>query len=220
MYDVRVSAGRIDRSTRRGAPGASKAAPAIETWPLTRDRWRDLRALFSTSAVTRHCWCMWPRMASDYRARGDAANERAFRRVVETADAPPGVLAYVDGVPAGWCAVAPRADYPRLAGSPATRALDGADAWSIVCFYIRREARGRGVARHLLAAAVSLALEHGARIIEGYPIDGRGDPFHGTLAAFESAGFREVARRVANRPFMRYVARPRARRTARRTSGS
>jgi GNAT superfamily N-acetyltransferase len=181
------------------------AAPAIETHPLTPDRWRDLSDLFATSAVTRNCWCMWPRITTDYRTQTDAGNRRAFKRVVDTATAPPGVLAYVDGEPAGWCAVAPREDYGRLARSRVTAPLDELPVWSVVCFFIRRGMRKQGLTKALLSAAVLLAAEHGAKIVEGYPVEGKGDPFHGVASVFKAAGFKEVARRTPNRPFMRYT---------------
>ncbi len=176
----------------------------IETHALTPDRWRDLSELFSTSAVTRHCWCIWPRTTADYHQQTDATNKRSFRKIVETEPSPPGVLAYVDGVTAGWCAVAPREQYTRLVRSRATAQLDDAQVWSVVCFFIRRGMRGKGLATTLLSAAVDLAAHHGATIVEGYPVEGSGDPFHGVASVFTSIGFKEVARRVPNRPFMRY----------------
>jgi GNAT superfamily N-acetyltransferase len=181
--------------------------PLIETYPLTPGRWRDVSELFNTSATTRHCWCLWPRITTDYRTHTDASNRRSFKKVVDTAKAPPGVLAYGDGVPAGWCAVAPRDDYSRLARSRTTAPLDEQPVWSVVCFFIRRGMRGQGLTGALLAAAVDLATQHGAKIVEGYPVEGSGDPFHGVASVFKAAGFKEVARRAPNRPFMRYRTR-------------
>ena len=57
---------------------------------------------------------MWPRLVGrEYRRRRGAPNRRAFQRLVE-AGPPPGVLAYVGGEPAGWCAIAPRHRLARL----------------------------------------------------------------------------------------------------------
>jgi hypothetical protein len=96
----------------------------IDTHPLTPDRWRDFAALMNSRFDTRHCWCMWPRLATNYKLRTGAANKRSIKHIVDTAKAPPGVLAYVNGVPAGWCAVAPREEYPKLARSRATGPVD------------------------------------------------------------------------------------------------
>jgi GNAT superfamily N-acetyltransferase len=166
---------------------------------------------------TRHCWCMWPRLATDYKARTGAANRRAIKKVVDTAAAPPGVLAYVQGEPAGWCAVAPREEYRRLERSRATLPFDDQPVWSVVCFYIRRDGRGMGLSRTLLSAAVDLAIQHGATIVEAYPVEGTRNLFRGVPSVFRDTGFKEVARRLANRPLMRYhhtpAKRPRRRGT-------
>ena len=178
--------------------------------PLTPERWPDLAALFDANTVTRSCNCMWFRQTGREHAKnGAAGNRRAFEKVVRTADAPPGVIAYVGGRPAGWCAVAPRAAYPRLQRSPALKPVDDEPAWSITCFFIASEARGLGIARLLLDAAVGLATAHGARIVEGYPVDPAAGPvsvdgaFHGLLPWFVGAGFVEAARRRPARPIMR-----------------
>ena len=73
---------------------------------------------------------------------------------------------------------------------------------------VRREHRGAGVANRLLAAAVDHARAHGARVIEGYPIDtdrtkaSSNDLFHGALSSFADAGFTEVARPAPARPIV------------------
>src|SRR5262245_35503872 len=110
----------------------------VETYPLTPDRWRDFVAIMSARFDTRHCWCMWPRLATDYRERSGETNRRSIKKVVDTASAPPGILAYVNGVPAGWCAVAPRSEYSKLDRSRVTAAVDEQPVWSIVCFSVLR----------------------------------------------------------------------------------
>jgi len=184
--------------------------PSIETHPLTPDRWDDLDALFQANAVTRNCWCMWFRQTTEQaRRNGGAPNRRAFRRIVDTAPAPPGIIAYIGGKPAGWCAVAPRDDYTRVARSRALKPIDDRPAWSIVCFFIARDARGAGLSRRLIDAATALARQHGARLIEAYPVDPSLGPvdaesaYHGLQPMFERAGFREAARRTPRRPIMR-----------------
>jgi GNAT superfamily N-acetyltransferase len=182
----------------------------IETHPLTPDRWDDLAALFETNAVTRGCWCMWFRLPTDEfrRCSGDG-NRAAFRAIVEAAAVPPGVLAYLDGKPAGWCAVAPRDEYTRIGRSRTLKPVDDQPAWSIVCFFVAKHARGSGVTHCLLDAAVAFAKRDGAKIIEGYPVDsslGQVTPdaaYHGLQPLFERAGFGETARRSPKRPIMR-----------------
>jgi GNAT superfamily N-acetyltransferase len=95
--------------------------------------------------------------------------------------------------------------------------VDAAPVWSVTCFFVARDWRGRGLTVRLLKAAAALARHHGARWIEGYPVDTRGGRtadafvFTGTLGAFRSAGFREVARRSPTRPVMRRALRASAR---------
>ncbi len=64
----------------------------------------------------------------------------------------------------------------------------------------------------LLRAATEHALERGAAIVEGYPIESKKrlpdawEAYMGSIAAFRDAGFVEVARRSERRPIMRWVA--------------
>ncbi len=138
------------------------------------------------------CWCMAYR---DSRVPND---ERAAYMQNECATKPgPGVLAYVDGEPAGWCSVAPRPSYRRLMNSRTIPVLDE-QAWSIVCFVVRAGYRGQGLMHDLLDGAVAHASKHGAKAVEGYPaeVDGRLDTitgYMGTTALFEAHGFTRVA---------------------------
>lgn len=93
--------------------------------------------------------------------------------------------------------------------------LDDRPVWSIVCFFVDRAARGRGVAERLLRGAVDYARSKGATLIEAYPIDKNERSeneaaFVGTKAIFDRAGFKEVARRRPTRPVMRRALRRRA----------
>ena len=138
------------------------------------------------------CWCM------AYRdSRVDAADRPAAMRQECSADPGPGVLAYVDGEVAAWCSIAPRRTLRRLVRSR-TIPMPDADAWSAVCFVVRAGYRRRGLLRPLLAGAVDHAAAHGARAVEGYPVDpgdGRVDVisgYVGTTRVFEDAGFVRV----------------------------
>src|SRR5207247_9676887 len=98
----------------------------------------------------------------------------------------------------------PRPQYGRIMRSrrigPNPEDADDDRIWSVVCFWIPRSERGKGVANELLQGAVERARERGASHLEAYPVDtasGRrpaANPFPGTLAMFERAGFKEVAR--------------------------
>ena len=152
---------------------------------------------------------MWWRRTSGDFSRGKGAGNRAALRRLVAKGPPPGLLAYVDGEPAGWCALAPREAYTRLERSRVLKSIDDRPVWSVPCFFVARPHRGAGVTVRLLRAAAAHARRQGARILEGYPTDTRDrrSPdvwvFTGLLPAFQKAGFREVARRSRTRPIMR-----------------
>jgi GNAT superfamily N-acetyltransferase len=142
---------------------------------------------------------------------GGAMNRRGLQARIDE-DPPPGLLGYdEDGVPVGWCAVAPRVEYGRVLRSRTTKPEDPDDpaVWAITCFYIKRGHRGHGVASALLDAAIALAKQQGATAIEGYPVDPLGrrrqnaELYYGTFAMFRAGGFSEVERRSSTRPIMR-----------------
>lgn len=177
--------------------------------PVSVSRWKDLEQLFGPNGGCAGCWCMWFRISSsEFRARHGEHNRRALRRLVGGATAP-GVIAYQRGQPVGWCAVAPRDQYPRILRSRPLAPVDDRPAWAVTCFYIAPALRSAGVSRPLLEGAVKLARRHGARLIEGYPIDPvtrqitNSEAYHGLESTFRSCGFREVERRSPNRPIMR-----------------
>lgn len=188
-------------------------SPGIEVHPLTPDRWPDLEAVFGERGASGGCWCMWWRQSNrEYQANHGEPNRRAFQGIVASGRVP-GLLAYVDGQPAGWCAVAPRDEYTRVQSSRTVKPIDDQPAWAIVCFFTHRKYRSRGLAKVLLQAAVEHAVANGARIVEGYPVDPQSerisasDGFHGFVSTFRAAGFQEVARHKESRPIMRYYAR-------------
>lgn len=177
--------------------------------PLTPDRWADLEVLFGPRGAVGGCWCMTMRIPrSTYeREKGDG-NRRSFREIVHASPAP-GVLAYADDGPVGWCAVGPREDFTVLSRSRILAPVDDTPVWSVTCFFIAREHRRRGLSVQLLRRAVSLAASQGATTVEGYPVDPRKPEVPtvfahtGFVSTFRAAGFTEVARRSETRPIMR-----------------
>jgi GNAT superfamily N-acetyltransferase len=168
--------------------------------------------LFGRSGAYANCWCMWWRVSSKEFDEGVRGGNRAALEALVADGREPGLLAYREGRPAGWCAVAPRSEFPRILRSPVLKPAEatGDDVWSVNCFYIARDARRSGVGTALLDAAVELARERGAGVLEGYPIDtSAGDRtrpaaelFTGTLDLFTRAGFDVVARRKPARPIV------------------
>ena len=175
----------------------------------------DVVTLFGPRGACAGCWCMWPRLAAaEFRHGSGDGNRRRLQQLVRS-DARTGLLAYSNGEPVGWIALAPRTEYPRLDRSRVLAPVDDKPVWSVTCFFVRRDWRKRGLTVRLLREASKFAATRGGRILEGYPIDARkraADAFvwTGLAATFERAGFHEVARRSATRPIMRRALRPAA----------
>jgi GNAT superfamily N-acetyltransferase len=156
---------------------------------------------------------MWYRQTrAEFGRNRGAKNKRAIKRLVEAGRAP-GILAYAGREAVGWCSVAPREEFTRLARSRASKPVDDRPVWSVVCFFVKKEYRRRGVTAALLAAAAQHVAQRGGKSLEGYPIESRAkrmaDAFAwvGFDSAFRRAGFREVARHTPTRPIMRRVVR-------------
>jgi GNAT superfamily N-acetyltransferase len=192
----------------------SSGRPALRILPLTPARWEDFEALFGPRGACAGCWCMEPRLSRAAWERGQGAkNRRSMKRRVDAGERPPGLLAYSGKTPVGWISIEPRAAFLKLSRSRVLAPVDDAPVWSIVCFFVDRAHRGRGVSVALIKGAVDYARRQGARIVEGYPVEPKTTPMPpvfahmGLAAAYRRAGFREVARRSATRPIMRRTLR-------------
>jgi GNAT superfamily N-acetyltransferase len=177
----------------------------LEILPLADERLPDLAALFGQGGDPKWCWCAWFRVRGRDWTNATAADNRAVleEAVRRTPDRAPGLIAYAQGEAVGWVSLAPREDFARLEHSTVLKRVDDRPVWSIVCFVVGRRARRQGVAAALLDAAIAYAAEHGATLLEAYPVDTAGERivsanvYHGTLSMFERAGFEVVARRKA-----------------------
>ncbi len=181
----------------------------FEAHPLTSDRWNDFEALFGSKGACGGCWCMFPRLRrSEYeRLKGDG-NRRAMKKLVDSGRAP-GLLGYVEAKPVAWCSVEPRELIGSLARSRILAPVDDEPVWSIVCLFIEKSHRGRGLSTKMIEAALRYARSEGASIVEAYPVDPKKTPmpavfaYPGIASAYLAEGFREVARRSETRPVMR-----------------
>jgi GNAT superfamily N-acetyltransferase len=185
----------------------------VDMHPVTPDRWSDLERLFGARGACGGCWCMWWRLSrAEFGARKGDKNKRTLRRIVASGSEP-GVLAYEGAEPIGWCAVAPRTEYPALERSRVLSPVDDTPVWSITCLFIAKAYRRRGLSSSLIDAASMHAARHGARMVEGYPVIARTgampDAFAwtGLAQSFVRAGFTECARRSPTRPIMRRAVR-------------
>ncbi len=185
--------------------------------PLTPDTWADLEDLFAQrgGSIVRACWCMYYRYSAAEAREHTKQDSKAELRRLASCEQPPGLVGYVADRPVGWISLGPRPDFARLANSRVMRPVDDTPVWSIVCTYVVRAERGKGLQHKLLAGAVEYAREQGVRLLEAYPIDKAERShddfmFFGSRSLYERAGFHEVARRSPTRVVMRRSLRPRA----------
>lgn len=173
--------------------------------PAGPDRIADAEHALSGGGDGRSCQCQWWMLPNAQFQAASTDDRAALLHAEMRSDRPPALIAYVDGEPAGWVRVGPRTTQARLARTReftthSPEPFDDPSVWAVSCFVVRKEHRGSGLNGRLLAAAVEFAREHGARVVEGYPIDvsagakRSNDLFRGVLSVFAKAGFREVAR--------------------------
>ena len=171
--------------------------------PATHARFDDVRTMVGPKdPASNVCWCLSHRIpAKDNRELAGPARAD-FVEALTRKPTKPGVLAYDGDEVVGWAAVAPRADLP-FARSTKIPHVDDQDAWSVWCIRVRPGHRGRGISHVLLEGAVAYAVQRGAPVIEGYPVDNRGEKvdltmaYVGTRALFEKAGFTLASRTEA-----------------------
>lgn len=192
---------------------------AISIVPANQASCDDLQAIFGTRGAGARCQCQRYKLRPKESFGSFPVEERRHRLREQTdcghpeSDTTSGLVAYVEGEPAGWCAVEPRPAYIGLRrvfrvpwdGRDEDKTDEG--VWAVTCFFTRAGYRKRGVSRALASAAVAFARSRGARALEGYPMvtkDVITEELHvGTVAAFADAGFVEVNRPSKRRVVMR-----------------
>lgn len=182
----------------------------LEIYPLDITRWSDFETLLGARGGCGGCWCMsWRLKKSDFERQKGDTNKLAMKTLVEQNEKV-GILAYIDGKPIGWCAVAPREVYLKLKNSRVWKSIDNESVWSITCFYIAKSYRRKGLSLELLKGVINYCQANNVKIIEGYPVEPYGDNIPAAFAwtgmpnAFEKAGFIVAERRSKLKPIMRY----------------
>lgn len=182
----------------------------VEKWefhPLTPERWQDFEQVFGPNGACAGCWCAWFLMTNkEFKESGKEGHKTLLRTIVQSG-VEPGIIAYADGIPAGWVAMAPRERYKRLATSKLLGAVDEQPVWVISCFYIYRDYRHQGLMEKLISTAEDFARKKGAKILEAFPIDVKEKMspisiYTGIVDVFYRRGFERVAQREW-RPILR-----------------
>jgi GNAT superfamily N-acetyltransferase len=178
--------------------------PDLHIREVDRNNWDDFVSLFEGPGGPKYCWCMaWRAKGAEAKEMTAADRRSALERRVREGT-PIGLLGYVEQQPVAWCSIAPRSTYRPLGGLVEEGEQDGS-VWSLVCFYIKRPLRGRGLASALIEQAVAYARRNGGKVVEAYPVlpDSPSYRFMGFVSLFEAAGFQHVGRAGTRRHVMR-----------------
>ena len=189
----------------------------ITVEPATAARWDDLQAVLGVRGQAAKCQCQRAILPlREFWHMPREMREACLHKEVRAArGAPaPGLLAYLDGEPVGWCRLGPRSRFAPLRNSPVPwsgRDEDKADdgVWAVACFVVRAGYRRRGIGGALVRAAIEHARRHDARAIEGYPMETGGSDIPwgelhvGAVGSFRDAGFLEVSQPTQRRRVMR-----------------
>ncbi len=218
---VMTSQGSEPEPERGTGPGPGPiAAERVRILPASEASWADLAAIFGTADYASRCLCQRFKVTG-WIWRDSTLEQRTARLREQTGCDEPeatrtsGLVAYLDGEPAGWVAVEPRTEYAKLRTlrvpwTGRDEDKDDDQIWAVTCIVVRKGYRGRGLTYPLAQATVAYARAHGARAIEAYAMltqPGKeitwGELHVGARQVFEEAGFREVHRPTVRRVVMR-----------------
>ena len=178
---------------------------------LSEKNWKDFEKLFGPKGACAGCWCMYWRIPKkDYEAGKGAGNKKRMKQLIMKGKFA-GLLAYSGKNAIGWCSLGPREEFPALDRSKVLARIDDKPVWSIVCFFIDKVWRKKGLSFLFLKEIARYAKKKRVKILEGYPIDTGQENYPSTFAwtgffsSFQKAGFKEVARRSATRPVVRFT---------------
>jgi len=154
---------------------------------LTIDLWPALEDLFGSKGACNGCWCMYWRIGSNYHKRSRDLNKREFKSIVKKGP-PPGLIAFLDSIPVGWCQLTAKSSLPWLEKNYGSDD-NASDFWSISCFYVKNGYRKIGVTSALIEYAIRLAKRSRIKLIEAYPGNSNSS-FTGFPSTFRKAGFK------------------------------
>lgn len=166
---------------------------------------------FEKLIIRKNCWCVYWRMPKkEFYSISAKDRKEKMEHIVESGEIP-GILAFLEENPVGWCSIAPRSVFPGINETKIFSPVDDEPVWSIVCFYVDRRYRKSGVTSELIREALSYASRNGAKIVEAYPMDVEGEykypsaAYTGFLSTFLKIGFVVVSRRSDKHPMVRYA---------------
>ena len=199
-----------------------RATSPVTIVPANEATWEDIQAVFGTRGAAATCQCQRFKLQPREAFKSFPAKVRASKLREQTHCGQPqarttsGLVAYLDDLPVGWCAVEPRTAYPGLLRVYRVPWLDRSEdktddsVWAVTCVFTRAGFRRRGISYALARAAVDHARERGARALEAYPMltqPGQeitwDEILVGSRSIFAAAGFTEVSHPTPRRVVMR-----------------
>jgi GNAT superfamily N-acetyltransferase len=181
----------------------------LDFLPLNLESWPLLEKLFGNNGACGGCWCMtWRLSSKEYEKNKGSNNKRILKQLVRARE-PLGIIALLDHEPIGWCSIAPRLSFSRLASSKLFKPLDDLPVWSISCLFIKKECRRKNFSSQLIKKAADFAFHNGATMVESYPLISKGKNIPDVFAwtgiekSFQKAGFKTVHQPNENRLIMR-----------------
>src|SRR4030043_844568 len=97
----------------------------------------------------------WRLKRSQFLAQKGEGNRTALKRIVDSGQIP-GIIAYSEKEPVGWCSVAPREAFQTLERSRILKGVDDNPVGSVVCFFVAKSFRGKGVTVVLLKVVLDI----------------------------------------------------------------
>lgn len=193
-------------------------AKRLRIVPANEATWEDVQAVFGARGDAARCQCQ--RYKLGWTARHEMSRDELCFRLHDQADcghpesdATSGLVGYVDGEAAAWCAIESRPNYPNLTQTVwrgRAENPDDAHVWSVTCFVVRVGYRRRGITYEMARAAVDFARSRGAAALEAYPMITSpdhvitwGELHVGAVKVFTAAGFREILHPSKRRYVMR-----------------
>ncbi len=118
--------------------------------------------------------------------RASKADKKASLENYVCHQKPVGLLCYDHSEAIAWCSIAPRESYRELSGNNTLT-----NVWSLVCFFIKKEYRQKGITEELIKQAIKYAKDNGANYVEAYPVDPESPSyrFMGFKPIFDKLGF-------------------------------
>ena len=154
--------------------------------PVDTSNWEDLEKLFKSKGGPHTCWCMVWRNMNEGTDRANKADKKESLKNYVANQKPVGLLCYHNSEVIAWCSIAPRESYRELSGDTSLTKV-----WSLVCFFIKREYRQKGITEELIKQAINYAKDNGANYVEAYPVDPESPSyrFMGFKPIFDKLGF-------------------------------